>query len=238
MADGGQHPAHLTVPALVNGQLHFADPAAVHVFFAAQETDVFRRAGQAVLQHDSFSQTRQGIGIGDALHLRPVGFGDMVARVRELEQEVAVIREKNQPVAVGIQAAHRPQHRLAPDVHQVRHKPPGMRVRAGRDHAARLVQGKVVALPGGAHDPPVELDLIRLQVHLCPQLGHDLTVNADAALGDPLLARPPGPDPGGGERFLQSLGHRLSSLLRSPATKPPAPQIFSTPYARWFWSFG
>ena len=117
VADRSQHPAHLPVAALVDGQLHLGRAAAVRVLLAAQQADVLRRSGQAVVEHDSLPQTRQRVGAGDALHLRSVGLGDMVARVAQLEQEVAVVREENQPLAVGVQPAHGPQHRLAADVH-------------------------------------------------------------------------------------------------------------------------
>ena len=117
MPDGGQHPAHLPVAALVDGQLDLAHPAAVHVLFAAQQADVLGGAGQAVVEHDPLPQTRQRVGVGDALYLRPVGLGDVVARVGQLEQEVAVVGQEDQPLAVGVQPAHGPQHRLAADVH-------------------------------------------------------------------------------------------------------------------------
>ena len=124
MADGCQHPTHLPVSALVDSQLHLALARAVYVLLAAQQADIFGGAGQAVFEHDPLPQARQGIGIGDALHLHPVRFGDMVARVGQLEQEVTIIGQEDQPVAVGVQAAHGPQHRLAANIHEVRHQPP------------------------------------------------------------------------------------------------------------------
>jgi len=130
VADGGQHPAYLPVASLVDGQFHLAHPAAVHILFAAQQADVLGRPGQAVVEHDPLPQTPQCVGVGDALHLRPVSLGDMVAWVGQLEQEIAIIGQEDQPLAVGIQPAHRPQHRLPTDVHQIRHKPSGVGVRA------------------------------------------------------------------------------------------------------------
>jgi len=81
MPDSGQHPAHLPVASLVDGQFHLAHPTTVHVLFAAQQADILGGAGQAVVEHDPLPQTRQRVGIGNALHLRPVSLGDMVARV-------------------------------------------------------------------------------------------------------------------------------------------------------------
>ncbi len=130
MADSGQHPSYLPVAALVNGQLQLARARAVYVLLAPQQADVLGGTGQAVFEHDALPQTRQGIRTGDALDLHPVGLGDVVARVGQLEQEVAVIGQEDQPVAVGIQPAHRPQHRLPTDVYQVRHQPPRVGVGA------------------------------------------------------------------------------------------------------------
>ena len=216
VADGGEHPAHLPVAALVDGQLDLSDAGPVYVLLAAQQADVFGRASQAVFQHDPFAETRQGVGIRNALHLDPVGLGDVVARVGQLEQEVAVVGQEDQALAVGVQAAHGPQHGIAADVNQFCHQPPGMRVGARRDDPAWLVQGEVVAPAGRAHDASVKLDSVRFRVYLRPQFGHDQAVDADAPLGDPLLTRPPGTDPGGGEHFLQSLGHKKSSLPLPP----------------------
>ena len=130
MADRCQHPTHLPVAALVDSQFHLALARAVYVLLATQEADVLGGAGQAVFEHDPLPKTRQGIGIGDALHLHPVRFGDMVARVGQLEQEVAIIGQEDQPVTVGVQAAHGPQHRLAANIHEVGHQPPGVGVGA------------------------------------------------------------------------------------------------------------
>ena len=173
VADGGQHPPHLPVPALVDSQLYLPNPRPVHVFLTTQQSDVLGGAGQAVLQHDAFPQTGEGIGVGNALHLHPVGLGDMVAWVCEFEKKVAVVGQEDQPVAVGIQAAHGPQHRVAADVHQLGHQSPGVGVRTRRDHAARLIEGQIVAPPGRTHDATVELDFVRVEVHFRPKLRHN-----------------------------------------------------------------
>lgn len=54
----------------------------------------------------------------------------MVTRVRELKEEISVVGQEDQPIAVGIQAAHGPQHRVAADVHKFSYQSPGMGVRA------------------------------------------------------------------------------------------------------------
>ncbi len=117
MADGGQHPAHLPVAALVDGQLHLPDPAPAHILLATQQPNILGGSGQAIIKHDPLPKTRQRVGVRDALHLRPISFRDMVTWVGQLEQKVAVIRKEDQPLAVGVQSAHGPQHRLPADVY-------------------------------------------------------------------------------------------------------------------------
>ncbi len=117
VAERSHHPAHLPVAAFVNGQLHFPLPGSVRVLLAAQQADVLSGLGHAVVEHDAAPQAPQRIVAGNAGHRNPVGFGDMVARVGHLKQKVAVIRQKDQAFAVGIQAPDGTQHRLSADVY-------------------------------------------------------------------------------------------------------------------------
>lgn len=126
MADGGQHPAHLAIASFINGQLDLGHSGAAHIFFAVQETDIFGGPGQAVIEHDAFPQTLQLLRRGDALHLHPIRLRHMVTRMRQLVQKVAVIGQKDQALAVGVQTPHRAQHRLAPNVYKFGHKTTGM----------------------------------------------------------------------------------------------------------------
>ena len=59
-----------------------------------------------------------------------------------------------------------------------------------RDNAARLVDSDIVALARLPDKPIIEHDLIRVQVYFSPEFGHDMAVDADAALSEPRLARP------------------------------------------------
>lgn len=141
-----------------------------------------------------------------------------MARVRHLEQKVAVVGKENQAFAVGVEPSDGAQHRFALQVYQLRDEPSRMNVFARADDAARLVQGDVVAALGRAHRAIVERDFLRFFVHLRSQFRHHLPVHAHAARFNPLFARPPRPDSGPGEHFLQSFLHTLSTCPRpSPA---------------------
>ena len=135
----------------------------------------------------------------------------MIARMGQLEQKVAVVGEKDQPLAVRIETPDRPQHRLAADVYEVRHHLPVTSVRVGarRKYPLRLVHRQVVPLQGRADYSAVKQNLVGFRVGLRAKLRDDLSINFDPALGDPRFARSPRADPGGGEHFLQSFFHRV-----------------------------
>jgi hypothetical protein len=209
-----EHSPNLTVTPFIDGQFQLGYPSPTGVLFAANQPDILGGTRHAVIQQDSLAETLDIRGIGYPLHRNTVGFRNMVARMGQLKQKIAVISQKYQPFTVLVEPTHRTQHRLPADVNQICDQTPGMGIRTRRDHAARLVHGDIIAFQRRTDSSAIVHDLVRLQIHFCPQFGDNLAVNADLALCDPLLARSPGTDPGGGERFLQSLGHKKSSLLQ------------------------
>ena len=224
VAERGHHAANLTVAAFVDRQLDLALPGAIRVLLAAHKPHVLGRPRHAVVKHDAPAQTLQRIVAGNARNSHPVRLRDMVARMGHLEQEVAVVGQKDQPFAVRVQTSDRPQHRLSADVHQIRHHLPcvAVRVRARRNNPLRLVHRQVIALQRRPNNSVIEQNLIGFGVGFRAQFCDDLAVNAHPALSDPRLARPPRADPGGGEHFLQPFFHRVSSLQKSvrPAGRP------------------
>ena len=98
------HAAHLPVAAFVNRQLKLRLAAgAVWIWLAAQKADVLGRPRHAVIEHDPPAQALQSVFAGNAGDGNPVGLRNMVARVGQLEQKIAVIGEENQSFAVGVQ---------------------------------------------------------------------------------------------------------------------------------------
>lgn len=139
------------------------------------------------------------------MHDRPVRLGNMVLRVREFIEKVAIVRQEDQPLGIRVETPHRAQHRIAHQVHKVRHQSGGVDIAARADDAARLVQRDVIAPGGRAHDMPVKCDLVFGGVYFGAEFGDDLPVDADAALFNPRFAGPARADSGGGEDLLETL---------------------------------
>lgn len=141
VTEGGHHPAHLTVAAFVDGQLHLSLPCPVQVLLAAQQADIFCRPGHAIVQHDAAPQPPERILVGNAGDSHPVSLRYVVARMSQLEQKVPIVREKDQAFTVGIQSPDRPKHRLTADVDQISHHLADMTVRVGarRDNPFWLI---------------------------------------------------------------------------------------------------
>ena len=205
VADGGQHSPHLPVAPLIYGQFDFRRPFALLTFRRAEGADDSHSLGggrRAVVQGHAARQTAQVVGIGDARDRGAVGLGDVVARVGQSVQELAVIGQENQSIAVGIETAHGAQQGLVLKVHQVGDDARGVDVGAGADDSARLVQGNIIPLFGLDDGAAVERHLVRLRVNLRTQLGHDLAVHPHPPLLNQGLARATRADAGGGEHFL------------------------------------
>lgn len=84
MADGGEHPPHLPLAAFRDGEFYLSLRVGVDFggrgTLAAQE-NMMGGCGQTVFQADAAREYPQSVGGRHALDLRPVGLGDMVARV-------------------------------------------------------------------------------------------------------------------------------------------------------------
>ena len=128
MAQGGEHAANLTVTALENRQLDFRLPHPVHpiALVTAAKPDVLCRLGRAVFKVDPSAQDIQRFLGRNAADLRPIGFWDMVSRVGQTVQELAIVGQKDQAFRVNVQSPNRAQHRLVAQVHQIRHEACGM----------------------------------------------------------------------------------------------------------------
>ena len=128
MAQGGEHAANLPVTALENRQLDFRLPHPVHpiALVTAAKPDVLCRLGRAVFKVDPSAQDIQRFLGRNAADLRPIGFRDMVARVSQTVQELAIVGQKDQSFRVNVQSPDRAQHRLVAQVHQIRHEACGM----------------------------------------------------------------------------------------------------------------
>jgi hypothetical protein len=141
MADGLQHPPHLPLAALVDGDL---DP------IRGQPLDP-RRGGAAIVELDAVAQGLQRVlPHGRAPDLGVVGARDLEARMREPVRERAVVGEQDQPGGIGVEPPDRIEAAGAGDERDDRG--PSLGVLDGGDDAARLVHGVDGALAAGHAD--------------------------------------------------------------------------------------
>ncbi len=160
MAERLHHAAYLPVAAFINREFQRGPPGSVGILFAAQQAHILGGLAHAIIQHDPLTQPLQCLGIRHALHFHAVCLRDMVARMGHLEQEIAVVGHKDQTIAISIETPDGAQHGLAANVHQIRHEPPSVRVRARRHDPFGLVQGQIIAPRRLPDHLPVKLHLV------------------------------------------------------------------------------
>jgi len=102
VAEGREHPADLTVAAFEDRQLDYRLPCSVRALpfsvalVAAAETDILSGLSRAVFEINPSAQNVQRLLGRNAAHLRPVGLWDMVARVGQAVQKLAVVGQEDQ----------------------------------------------------------------------------------------------------------------------------------------------
>lgn len=209
MAEGREHSADLAVAAFEDRQLDYRLPCPIRALpfavalVAAAETDILGRLGRAVFEVDPPAQDVQRFLGRNAAHLRPIGLWDMVARVGQTVQKLAVVGQEDQAFRVNVQSPDRAEHRLIAQIHQVRDKLGRMRILQRRHHPARLIQCDIIPLTRKLDRAAIEEDPVGIQVHFRAKLRDDLSINFDPTLEDPRFAGSARADPGGGERFLK-----------------------------------
>jgi len=206
-ADGGEHPAHLSIAALEDGQLDLAAAGAVGFLGHLGHPHILRRLRDAVLQLNARVQLRQAAGFGHAPEDRFVRFADMVLGVCDLVDEVAVVGEEDQALRVDVEAADGAQEGLLLQVDVVDHGPSGMRVAHRAGDAARFVQRDIVVACRGLDLATVEDDLVNGDVYLGAKLLDGLAVDRDPALFNQILATATRRDPGCRQDLLQPFLH-------------------------------
>ena len=142
---------------------------------------------RAVLELDALAQPLADVTLHRATDRRDVGLEDAVCRVLEPVGEVAVVREQQQALGVGVEAADVEEPLLAvADV--VLERDAAELVVHRRDDALGLVEGEVDAVLVEVDAHAVDVDDLGLRVDAHAQLGDDLAVDLDATLLDEVLA--------------------------------------------------
>ena len=158
----------------------------------------------AVLEFDAVLELR-----ADALRERPadldqVGLGDLVGRVGQPVGQLAVVGQQQQALGGDVKApdVEEPFALVVADV--VADARPAFGVLHGGHHALGLVEHhvdqRVIELDAQA----VHVDDGGLGIDAYTELGDDLAVDLNAALGDHLFADAAGGDAGGGHDLLQA----------------------------------
>ena len=188
VADGLEHPPHLALAALVDGDLDAVGRESLHA----------RGCRPPVVELDALAQRPQRVvAHGRAPHLGVVGARDLERGVREPVRERAVVGQQDEPGGVGVEPAHRVQPPGAGDERDDRR--PALRVVGGRDHAARLVDGVDGALAGrDAHRLAVDLDR-HAAVDIARRVAHELAAHRHTAREHELLGGAPRGDTRVGE---------------------------------------
>ena len=117
VAERGHHAAYLPVAAFIDGQLHFPLPGPVGILFAPEQAHILGRPGHPVVEHDAAPEPSERVFAGNTGDGHPVGLRDMVARMGQLKEKIAVVGQEDQAFTVGVQSPDRAQHGLAADVH-------------------------------------------------------------------------------------------------------------------------
>ena len=177
VADRLAHPPHLAVAA-------FVDDDAQH---ARRRLRHRGRGGAAVVEVDAVAQAADrarahAAGPGD--HLGEVLLVDAVARVGDAVGELAVVREHQQALGVGVEAADREDPRVGR--HVVEHRPAPVRVLGGGHHPGRLVEQVVHEIGPRPDRCAVDLDQVVFGVDAATEPG-DLAVDRHLSGGDQLL---------------------------------------------------
>ena len=179
VADGLAHPPDLAVAALVD-----RDPQ-----HAGAGLGDLGRGGHAVLELDAVAQPAQRARADlAAVDGGQVLLVDAVAGVGDAVGQLAVVRQQQEALGVGVEAADGEHPRLVG--HQLDDGRAPVGVLGRRDDAGRLVQQVVDEAGLGADRRAVDLD--EVDVGVDPPAEHgDLAVDGDPPGGDEVLAHPP-----------------------------------------------
>ena len=192
MTDGVTHTTNLAIPAFVDG-----DPEG-----PGRHDRNPRRCRHPVVEFDTAPEPAEVGRRRFAFDLGQVLLGDAERGVREPVGQVAVVREEQQALGVGIEAADREHARLGG--HELDDGRAPVRVARRRDHTRRLVQ-QVVDEVGRRRDRDA-VDCDPLVSRIDPTAKRrDLAVDGDPPMLDELFARPAAAVAGARQDLLEAL---------------------------------
>lgn len=213
-ADGREHPPDLAVAALEDGELDLRAARSLDFPGGLLHADILGGKRLAVREFDARGQLRDTRGIGHAAHHGAVGLPDMVLRMADLVEEIAVVGEEDEALRLDIEPAHGPQERLLLQVDQIDHGARRMRIADSARDASRLVQSDIVVPVRGFDEAVVEYDSVDRDIDFRTQFRHDLPVDGHPPLRNQLFTTPAGGDAGCRQDLLQPFLHKFDHLVQ------------------------
>ena len=193
-----EHPLDLVVLAFVQRDLQ---PG---VLSGLEHSDPVHRQAVALDVH-SPPQAGQSVGVGDAVDLGVVDPRHFVTRMGDAFRERAVVGQEEEALGGDVQPPHGKEPGDFRD--EVHHRLAALGIVAGRDRPLRLVEQEIDGCVGSPHPHAVEANVVTHGVSLGAELGHDLAVDGDPALGHRLLRPASRSEPRAGQDLLQSFFH-------------------------------
>lgn len=191
-----EHPSHLAVPPFSDRDLDEArDRASI-------EQPNGRRLGRALLELHAAGEQLERPRRNGSPDLGDVGLGHFEAGMREVQGEVAVVREEQRSFGVDVEAADRPH--VYRRVDEIDHGRATLRIVGASDHTYRLVQQVVRELCAERDTRTIYLHYILILVDTLPEVSAP-SVDPDPPLLDHLFDRPAGADAGPSQNLLQAL---------------------------------
>ena len=200
MAHRGHHAPHLPVLPLVDRDLYIRRSACGK---GLHQPHPLRRRRDTVVQFHPLGQSLERLPGRCPGDRREIGFRNVKARMGEVMDKGAVVREKEQPLTLGVEPTHRAQQWLAGKVHKRRDRSRCVGIGECGRNTARLVQRDIVPASGDSRNrPAVERDLLGRGIRADTEFGDNDPVDCHAAFPNPLFRAPARGETGGGENFL------------------------------------
>lgn len=199
MADGVAHAANLTIAPFADRNPQDAMPVTPS---RIEQRHVCRTRPPAI-QRNAGPQPIERVRIRHSNHLGHISPLDAVSRVCQSGRQRPVVREQQQAFRVVVEPTDRIDV-LADAAEQIEYGRSPLRIRAGRDESARLVEQDVPQPFVYLDTPAVHPDVVDRRIGLRAHFLDGSAVDRDAAAGDQRLGGTPRSDAGLRQELLES----------------------------------
>ena len=214
MADRLAHIPHLTVPAFVDRD----DERGLRGVAAQRHESHFGRRRAPAIDHQPARKAVEIVGVGHAEDARLVDARDLVARMREARREITVVGEQQQAFGLVVEPPDRV-HVFTHTPQEIDDRRAPLRIRSGRDVAARLVQEQIPMVLDDFDAASVNADVVLARLRLRPELHDGGAVHGHAPLEHQLLGRAPRRHAGLRQDLLQPLHDQHGNMKHRNAQR-------------------